>query len=80
MALTIISFRHGKKWDAFRAQVQHVMLQPSTAKKYVGPLNDISTDFMERIDEMINEDGELPSDFLHEIYKWALECKYLRNL
>lgn len=41
-------FRHGEKWDQFRAQVQHVMLQPSTAKKYVAPLNDITTDFMER--------------------------------
>jgi len=24
---------HGEKWDHFRSQVQHVMLQPSTAKK-----------------------------------------------
>lgn len=41
-------FSHGEKWDKFRAQVQHVMLQPSTAKKYVAPLNDITSDFMER--------------------------------
>lgn len=41
-------FRHGEKWDNFRAQVQHVMLQPSTARKYIMPLNDIANDFMDR--------------------------------
>ncbi|KAL9699090.1 hypothetical protein quinque_002531 [Culex quinquefasciatus] len=39
---------HGEKWDAFRAQVQQVMLQPTTAKKYIAPLDEISTDFMAR--------------------------------
>lgn len=40
--------RHGKKWDDFRSQVQQIMLQPSTARKYVGPLNEIADDFMDR--------------------------------
>lgn len=39
---------HGEKWDNFRAQVQHVMLQPSTARKYIAPLNEIANDFMDR--------------------------------
>uniref|UniRef100_A0A182XML5 Uncharacterized protein n=1 Tax=Anopheles quadriannulatus TaxID=34691 RepID=A0A182XML5_ANOQN len=64
---------HGEKWDAFRAQVQQVMLQPSTAKKYIAPLDEISSDFMDRIQEMRDENNELPGDFLHELYKWALE-------
>lgn len=64
---------HGEKWDAFRAQVQQVMLQPTTAKKYIAPLDEISTDFMARIHEMRDENNELPGDFLHELYKWALE-------
>ncbi|XP_055325966.1 probable cytochrome P450 49a1, partial [Sitodiplosis mosellana] len=38
---------HGEKWDNFRAQVQHVMLQPSTARKYIMPLNEIANDFMD---------------------------------
>lgn len=46
---TCFSFhRHGEKWDNFRAQVQHVMLQPSTARKYIMPLNEIANDFMDR--------------------------------
>ncbi|XP_037035585.1 probable cytochrome P450 49a1 [Bradysia coprophila] len=64
---------HGEKWDTFRAQVQHVMLQPSTARKYIGPLNEIANDFMDRVHEMRDENNELPGDFLHELYKWALE-------
>ncbi|XP_055679852.1 probable cytochrome P450 49a1 [Lutzomyia longipalpis] len=64
---------HGERWDKFRAQVQHVMLQPSTARKYIAPLNEIASDFMERIHEMRDESNELPGDFLHELYKWALE-------
>lgn len=64
---------HGEKWNKFRAEVQHVLLQPSTAKKYIAPLNDIAQDFMERIHEMRDENNELPKDFLHEVYKWALE-------
>lgn len=41
-------FRHGERWDKFRAQVQQVMLQPSTARKYIAPLDEIATDFMKR--------------------------------
>lgn len=41
-------YRHGVRWDKFRAQVQQVMLQPATARKYVAPLNEIATDFMGR--------------------------------
>lgn len=64
---------HGEKWDKFRAEVHHVLLQPAVAKKYIAPLNDIAEDFMTRIDEMRDENSELPDKFLHELYKWALE-------
>lgn len=50
------------------------MLQPSTARKYITPLNEIATDFMERVHTIRDENNELPDDFLHELYKWALEC------
>ncbi|XP_017865154.1 PREDICTED: probable cytochrome P450 49a1 [Drosophila arizonae] len=64
---------HGPKWEAFRQEVQQILLQPQTAKKYIPPLNDIASEFMVRIDEMRNEQQELPDNFLHELYKWALE-------
>lgn len=68
---------HGERWDKFRAQVQQVMLQPQTARKYVGPLNEIATDFMERVHNIRDENNELPGDFLGELYKWALECNLI---
>lgn len=52
------------------------MLQPATARKYLAPLNEIADDFVERVHEMRDERNELPGDFLHELYKWALECEY----
>lgn len=42
------SIRHGPKWEAFRQEVQHILLQPQTAKKYIPPLNDIASEFMVR--------------------------------
>ncbi|KAI9580601.1 hypothetical protein GQX74_011271 [Glossina fuscipes] len=64
---------HGKKWELFRQEVQQILLQPQIVKKYVSPLNDIATEFMARIHEMRDENQELPANFLHELYKWALE-------
>ncbi|XP_017077795.1 probable cytochrome P450 49a1 [Drosophila eugracilis] len=64
---------HGPKWEAFRQEVQHILLQPQTAKKYIPPLNDIASEFMGRIELMRDEKEELPANFLHELYKWALE-------
>ncbi|KAJ8968195.1 hypothetical protein NQ317_006797 [Molorchus minor] len=53
---------HGPKWDAFRKQVQQILLPPSTAKKYIEPLNIIATDFFE-MEEMLDENSELPEHF-----------------
>ncbi|XP_018570997.1 probable cytochrome P450 49a1 [Anoplophora glabripennis] len=64
---------HGPKWDAFRKEVQQILLPPATARKYVEPLNVIATDFLVRMENMLDENNELPNYFLSEIYKWALE-------
>ncbi|KAJ8925936.1 hypothetical protein NQ315_009788 [Exocentrus adspersus] len=64
---------HGPKWDAFRKQVQQIMLPPATARKYIEPLNVIASDFLTRMESMLDEKSELPNYFLSEIYKWALE-------
>ncbi|KAF7270578.1 hypothetical protein GWI33_016469 [Rhynchophorus ferrugineus] len=64
---------HGPKWDAFRKQVQQVLLQPATAKKYVEPLDVIADDFLGLMEHSLDHNDELPDNFLSEIYKWALE-------
>ncbi|XP_063236390.1 probable cytochrome P450 49a1 isoform X2 [Bacillus rossius redtenbacheri] len=64
---------HGRKWDEFRSAVQQVMLQPTAARKYVAPLDQVAQDFMLRVHEMRDDKKELPGNFLFELYKWALE-------
>lgn len=31
------------------------------------------------MEDLLDDNRELPGDFLHELYKWALECKLLQN-
>lgn len=68
---------HGQQWDDFRSKVQQTMMQPNTAKKYLAPLNQITDEFLLRMEEKIKSDNELECDFMEELYKWALECKFV---
>jgi len=42
-------FRHGEKWYEFRSKVQQPMLQPRTAKFYIGTIEDTATSFVNRL-------------------------------
>ncbi|CAH1364460.1 hypothetical protein MTP99_000840 [Tenebrio molitor] len=64
---------HGPKWEEFRKKVQHALLPPHIARKYVEPLDVIAGDFLRRMESTLDENQELPDHFLSEIYKWALE-------
>ncbi|CAG9759686.1 unnamed protein product [Ceutorhynchus assimilis] len=64
---------HGPKWEAFRKQVQQIVLPPAIAKKYVEPLDIIAGDFLALMEQSLDKNHELPENFLSEIYKWALE-------
>nr|AFI45015.1 cytochrome P450 CYP49a1 [Dendroctonus ponderosae] len=64
---------HGPKWEAFRKQVQQILLPPATARKYVEPLDVIAGDFLTLMEQSLDRNNELPGNFLSEIYKWALE-------
>lgn len=51
------------------------MLQLSTVKRYVKPLEKVTDDFLARCNNhLLDENHELPSDFSNEIHKWSLEC------
>ncbi|XP_025204934.1 probable cytochrome P450 49a1 isoform X1 [Melanaphis sacchari] len=64
---------HGQKWYEFRSKVQQPMLQPRTAKFYIGTIEDTATAFVNRIKKIKNNYQEVPDDFLNEIHKWSLE-------
>ncbi|XP_014227712.1 probable cytochrome P450 49a1 [Trichogramma pretiosum] len=64
---------HGEAWYNFRSQVQQVMLQPRTARMYIGSIEQASRDFVRRIENIKDEKSEVPDNFLSEIHKWSLE-------
>lgn len=49
------------------------MMQPKTVKMYIGAVDKISSEFVERIRSIRDEKGEMPKDFHNELNKWALE-------
>jgi hypothetical protein len=69
-----LNFRHGEAWRDFRSQVQKPVLQLSTIRRYVAPLEDVTNDFIDRCVNLLDVNSELPNDFDNEIHKWSLEC------
>lgn len=65
---------HGEEWRQFRSKVQKPVLQLSTIRRYLNPLEVITNDFIERCETILDENSELPDDFDNEIHKWSLEC------
>lgn len=66
---------HGEPWREFRSRVQKPVLQLTTVRRYVRPLEEVTDYFIERCQDMLDENQELPDDFDNEIHKWSLECK-----
>lgn len=64
----------GKTWQDTRTKVNPVMMNPKTVKSYIGAVDQISTDFVQRI-RMIREreTQEMPNHFINELNKWSLE-------
>lgn len=67
---------HGEPWREFRSRVQKPVLQLTTVRRYVRPLEEVTDYFIERCQQMLDENQELPDDFDNEIHKWSLECEY----
>ncbi|EDW85888.1 uncharacterized protein Dwil_GK23301 [Drosophila willistoni] len=65
---------HGEPWRQFRSRVQKPVLQLSTVRRYLQPLEVITEDFLTRCEQLLDEKQELPEDFDNEIHKWSLEC------
>ena len=65
----------GSDWQQFRRQVQQPMLRPKSAVGYTEKIEEIAQEF---IDSRVRprrdpKTGEMPEDFLYELYRWALE-------
>lgn len=76
MELLFLFLRHGESWYNFRTKVQQPMLQPRTAKLYVKSIEETAETFVTRSRFIRDKKLEMPEDYLNEIHKWSLECKY----
>lgn len=50
-----------------------VMMQPKTVTRYIGVVDTIAGDFVNRIRSIRDDKQEVPADFGNEMNKWALE-------
>lgn len=73
--MILFRYRHGEPWRQFRSRVQKPVLQLSTIRRYLKPLEVVTNDFLERCEQLLDENSELPEDFDNEIHKWSLECE-----
>ncbi|KAJ4434892.1 hypothetical protein ANN_23463 [Periplaneta americana] len=48
-------------------------MQPRSAKLYVGPIDGVADEFVNKIRRLKNRDEEMPANFHNELCKWALE-------
>ncbi|KAJ2948278.1 hypothetical protein O0L34_g7511 [Tuta absoluta] len=64
---------HGEPWSRFRSRVSKALAAPEAARAAVPALDDVAVDFVQRMEHLIDDNRELPKDFLTELYKWALE-------
>ncbi|XP_046996455.1 probable cytochrome P450 301a1, mitochondrial [Schistocerca americana] len=62
-----------EEWYDFRRKVNQAMLQPRSAKLYVGPIDQVAEDFVNRMVQLRDEKQQMPDDFQNELCKWSLE-------
>lgn len=65
--------RQGKDWWDLRQKVNPVMMQPRATKVYVPKIDEISLDFVQKIDSLKDASNKVSDDFLPLLRKWALE-------
>ncbi|XP_035214006.1 probable cytochrome P450 12a4, mitochondrial [Stegodyphus dumicola] len=69
---TGIMVLQGKEWHDLRSKTQKHLLKPKAIQAYLGAMQDVARDFVQKVYETRDSNKEVP-DLLGEIYKWALE-------
>ncbi|BFZ10663.1 hypothetical protein BsWGS_13702 [Bradybaena similaris] len=63
---------NGEEWYRLRKVVQHIMLRPYKALDYLRLQNKVATDFVDKFESLISENGEIP-DFNRWMARWGIE-------
>lgn len=68
----VFAISQGKEWWEFRHQVNQIMMQPKATKLYVPKFDEISGDFVNKI-QSLKDQNKLEEKFLPLLTKWSLE-------
>lgn len=63
----------GEAWHKLRTMVNPVMMQPSSIKSYLEPVDAVAREFVHKIGKIRDENSEMPDNFSTEMGAWALE-------
>lgn len=63
----------GETWSKMRTAVNPVMMQPRVIKSYVEPVDTVAREFVAKMRQMRDGNGEMPDDFAQELNQWSLE-------
>ncbi|XP_053554121.1 sterol 26-hydroxylase, mitochondrial isoform X2 [Bombina bombina] len=65
----------GHKWHKLRTVLNKRMLKPTEAMSYAGGINEVVTDFMDRLQDMRKESssGDMVNDVANAFYRFAFE-------
>lgn len=56
-----------------RLAINPILMQPKLVKSYIPTIDGIVNDFMQNIDGIQNEKGEMPANFADYLNRWSLE-------
>ncbi|KAK7793316.1 hypothetical protein R5R35_011524 [Gryllus longicercus] len=63
----------GEEWQKFRTKVNQPLMHPRSALRYLGNINDVADEFLDKIRTLLDHNKELPHDFMKEFHKWSVE-------
>ncbi|XP_042865194.1 probable cytochrome P450 49a1 [Penaeus japonicus] len=63
----------GEEWWRLRRLTQPHTMKVKTVAHYLPEIDLVATEFLDRLPEVLDENNEIPHDFLQELFKWALE-------
>lgn len=71
----------GAKWQRIRSILNPRMLKPKHVSSYTNTLNEVVTDFLERLVWLraIHGEGVMVNDVAGELYKFAFEGRHART-
>ena len=72
--------RTGEEWLQARIVLNKKMLPPKKVVEFIGPLNEVTSDLVEKLRYIRDTEGDkaLTTSIQNELYKWSMECKYMQ--